>query len=131
QHDRYVSSVVGVVEIDQQGADRLGVDASLGLAAYQLLGDGVESAQHVESLAAAAGSNPLPLETPAVVRVRAPKEMRGVHKVDVPAVLLGLFQPGLQLIRKKIQLHLAVALAGNGPGLAKAHVETFEHYRAR
>lgn len=127
--DGRVGAGVLVVQVDQKGADGLGVDAALVLAPHHPARRRVERAEPIEALAAAGAPNPLALAAPAVVRIAPEEEVRGVHEVNLPLAALGLLEAGLELIRKKIHLHLPVCLARQRSGLAEAHAQPSDHHR--
>jgi hypothetical protein len=88
--------------LPQQGAYRLGIDGSAGRYRDELMGDGVEGAQHTESLPAAAGGHVQSHQAPQVAEKTPIDEMRGIDEEDRPLAPFGLPEPGFQsLIQKR------------------------------
>lgn len=111
--------------LPQQVAHRFGVDGSAGRYRDELMGDGVEGAQHTESLPAAAGGHVQPHQAPQVAEKASINEMRGIDEEDRPRAPFGLPEPGFQPLIQKRLLGVRVGLGGQRAGFAPAQTESF------
>lgn len=114
-----------VGNLPQQVAYRFGIDGSDGRYGDEFMGDGVEGAQHAQSLPAAAGGHEQPHQAPQVTEKTPINEMRGINEEDRSLATLGLTEPGFQSLIQKRLLGGRVGLGGQRTGFAPAQTESF------
>ena len=126
--------VQALAEKAATGVVRLGPDFEPGLdflvrvAGRQFFGEGIQSAQHIEALAAGRGFDEYPGKAPDNAQERRQYKMRRIDEENSALTGDGLLQLGHQFLFKEFLLDLRVRFGGDGSHLPWFHANLFEEF---